>query len=142
VVYILLTRPCANERKTYGATVSKRHLRKAKRKRSPDVWEFLWRESGLDGKQRQRTLTVGNVQELRTEREALNHIQMLRTNINRDVTFSPLMTFETLVNRYRETERLADNKTEKTRTTYLAYLRRWIFRGGDMSTCTVLRLQK
>ena len=46
------------------------HLRKAKRKRGPDVREFLWRESGLDGMRRQRTLTVGNVQELRTEREA------------------------------------------------------------------------
>jgi integrase len=102
------------------------HLRRAKRKRGPDVWEFLWRESGPDGKRRQRTLTLGNVQELRTEREALNHIQTLRTNINRDVTFSALMTFDALVNHYRQTELLADNKTEKTRTTYLVYLRRWI----------------
>src|SRR5271167_3148215 len=102
------------------------HLRKAKRKRGPDVWEFLWRESGSDGIRRQRTLTVGNVQELRTEREALNQIQTMRMNINRDVTFSALMTFETLVDHYRQTELLADNKTEKTRTTYLVYLRKWI----------------
>src|SRR6185437_1384751 len=73
------------------------HLRKAKRKRGPDVWEFRWRERGPDGKRRQRTLTVGNVEELRTEREALNRIQMLRLNINRDLSTSALMTFGDLV---------------------------------------------
>src|SRR5215472_12634620 len=94
------------------------HLRRAKRKRGPDVWEFLWRESGPDGKRRQRTLTVGKVNELRTEREALNRIQVLRTNINRDFQRSALMTFADLVDHYRQTELLADNKTEKTRKTY------------------------
>jgi len=96
------------------------------------VWEFLWRESGLDGVRRQRTLTVGNVQELRTEREAQNRIQMLRMNINRELTFSALMTFDALVDHYRQTELLADNKTEKTRKTYLVYLRKWILpKWGD-----------
>ncbi len=102
------------------------HLRKAKRKRGPDVWEFLWRECGPDGQRRQRTLIVGDVQEFRTAREALNHIQTLRTSINRDVPFSALMTFGALVDHYRQTELLADNKTNKTRATYLVYLRRWI----------------
>ena len=102
------------------------HLRKAKRKRGPDVWEFLWRETRPGGRRCQRTLTVGNVQELRTEREALNRIQALRMNINRNLTFSALMTFEALVDHYRQTELLADNKTEKTRATYLVYLRKWI----------------
>ena len=36
------------------------------------------------------------------------------------------MTFEALVDHYRQTELLEENKTEKTRTTYLVYLRRWI----------------
>lgn len=102
------------------------HLRRAKRRRGPDVWEFLWREFGPDGKRRQRTLTVGSVDELRTEREALNRIQLLRTNINRDLPRSALMTFEDLANHYRQTELLADNKTEKTRATYLVYLKNWI----------------
>jgi integrase len=102
------------------------HLRRAKRKRGPDVWEFLWRERGPDGRRRQRTLTVGTVRTLHTEREALNHIQNLRTNINQDVASTALMTFGDLVNHYRQTELLADNKTEKTRTTYLFYLRKWI----------------
>jgi site-specific recombinase XerD len=102
------------------------HLRRAKRKRGSDVWEFLWREFGPDGKRRQRTLTVGRVDKLRTEREALNRIQLLRTNINRDLPRSALMTFEDLVKHYRQTELLADNKTEKTRSTYLVYLKNWI----------------
>src|SRR5271169_2277212 len=102
------------------------HLRRAKRRCSPDVWEFLWREHCPDGKRRQRTLTVGNVKELHTERDALNHIQTLRANINREVAHSALMTFEALVDHYFQTELLAENKTEKTRTTYLVYLRKWI----------------
>jgi integrase len=102
------------------------HLRRAKRKRGPDVWEFLWREFGPDGNRRQRTLTIGSVKDLRTERDALNHIHTLRTNINRDITFPVLMTFEAIVDHYRQTELLADNKTEKTRKTYLVYLQKWI----------------
>lgn len=78
------------------------HLRRAKRKRGPDVWEFLWRECGPSGKRRQRTLTVGTVTELRTEREALNRIQVVRTNINRDFQRSALMTFKDLVDHYRQ----------------------------------------
>ena len=102
------------------------HLRRAKRKRGPDVWEFLWRERSPGGKPRQRTLTVGDINELHTERDALNHIQTLRSNINRDVSPSALMTFKDLVDHYRQTELLAENKTQKTRTTYLVYLRKWI----------------
>jgi integrase len=102
------------------------HLRRAKRKNSPDVWEFLWRERSPDGRRKQRTLTIGNVKELHTERDALNHIQTLRASINREVAPSVLMTFEGLVNHYCQTELLAENKTEKTRTTYLVYLRKWI----------------
>jgi integrase len=102
------------------------HLRKAKRKRGPDVWEFLWRELGPNGKRRQRTLTIGTVSEFRTEWDALNHIQTMRANINREVAPTALMTFGDLVSHYRQTELLADNKTDKTRTTYLVYLRKWI----------------
>ncbi len=102
------------------------HLRRVKRKRGPDVWEFLWRELGPDGRRRQRTLTIGNVNEFRTEWDALNHIQTMRANINREVAPTALMTFGDLVNHYRQTELLAENKTDKTRTTYLVYLRKWI----------------
>jgi hypothetical protein len=102
------------------------HLRRAKRKRGPDVWEFLWRESGKDGRRKQRTLTIGSVKEFRTEWDALNHIQSLKTNINRRRAFPALIKLEDLVDHYSQTELLSENKTEKTRTTYLVYLRKWI----------------
>jgi hypothetical protein len=73
-----------------------------------------------------RTLTVGNVKEFRTEWDALNHIQSLKTNINKNRDFSALMKFEDVVGHYRQTELLAENKTEKTKTTYLVYLRKWM----------------
>jgi integrase len=101
------------------------HLRRAKRKRGPDVWEFLWRECGKDGRRKQRTLTIGNVKEFRTEWDAQNHIQSLKANINKKREIPALMTFEDLVDHYRQTELLAENKTKKTRTTYLVYLRKW-----------------
>jgi integrase len=102
------------------------HLRRAKRKRGPDVWEFLWREHMFDGVRRQRTLTIGSLREFRNKREALNHIHTLQMNINRETPVPALMTFEALVDHYRRTELMADNKTEKTRATYLVYLRKWI----------------
>jgi len=102
------------------------HLRVAKRKCGPDVWEFLWREPGPDGRQRQRTLTVGNVNKLPTHREAMNQIHMLRMNINREVQIAPLATFQALVDHYCQTELLAENKTDKTRKTYRVYLTKWI----------------
>src|SRR5207253_2627537 len=71
-------------------------------------------------------LTVGTVNEFRTERDALNQITMLRMNINREPKTSALMTFDALLAHYRQTELMADNKTEKTRITYLGYLRKWI----------------
>jgi len=101
------------------------HLRVAKRKCGPDVWEYLWREQGPDGKRRQRTLTR-NVQKLPSHREAMNQIHMLRMNVNQEAPVTPFVTFQALVDHYCQTEILAENKTEKTRKTYRVYLHRWI----------------
>jgi hypothetical protein len=101
------------------------HLRRAKRKRGPDVWEFLWREFSKDGRRRQDT---HNRKRERVSHRVgrLNHIQSLKTNINKNRDFSALMKFEDVVGHYRQTELLAENKTEKTKTTYLVYLRKWM----------------
>lgn len=40
--------------------------------------------------------------------------------------FSALIKLQDLVDHYNQIELLAENKTEKTRTTYLVYLRKWI----------------
>ena len=102
------------------------HLRIAKRKRGPNVWEFLWRERRPDGIRRQRTFTVGNVQELPTHREAMNQLHTLKMNINKEIDVSRVLTFQALADHYCQTELLAENKTPKTRKTYLVYLKNWI----------------
>jgi len=102
------------------------HLRCAKRKRGPDVWEFLWRDREVDGKRRQRTLIVGTLQEFRTFREAQNQLHLLKANINADLPISSVATFDELAEHYCRTELLEENKTEKTRKTYQFYLRQWI----------------
>ncbi len=102
------------------------HLRIAKRKRGPNVWEFLWREPGSDGVRRQRTLTIGDVHKIPTRREAMNQLHTLKFNINEKIDSSPVLTFQALSDHYCRTELLAENKTPKTRKTYLIYLRNWI----------------
>jgi hypothetical protein len=110
------------------------HLRRAKRAQGPDVWEFLWRECRPDGTRCQRTLTVGNINEFRTEREALNQIQILRTNINRDLATSALMTFEALVDHYRQTELMATTKPRRLAARIWSISENGFFRNGDLST--------
>ena len=116
------------------------HLRRAKRKRGPDVREFLWRESGKDGRRRQRTLTIGNVKEFRTEWDALNHIQSLKTNINKKRELSALMKLKDLVNHYRQTELLAENKTERPEQRIWCTYENGCYLLGNASTCTTSRL--
>ncbi len=47
-------------------------------------------------------------------------------NINNDAAISPVLTFQALADHYCQTELLAENKTPKTRKTYLVYLKKWI----------------
>jgi len=95
------------------------HLRIAKRKRGPHVSEFLWREQAPNGTRRQRTLTIGNVQKLPTQRDAMNQLHTLKLNINKAIDVPPLLTFQALAAHYCETELVAKNKTPKTQKTYL-----------------------
>lgn len=91
------------------------------------MWEFLWRETGADGKRHQRTLVIGSLREFRTERDALAQIHIFRTNINRDsLPVSALLTFSGLAGHYGESELVSGTKTEKTQESYRVYLSRWI----------------
>jgi integrase len=58
----------------------------------------------------------------------MNQLHTLRMNINNNeaAAISPVLTFQALTDHYCQTELLAENKTPKTRKTYLVYLRRWI----------------
>ena len=44
------------------------------------------------------------MKELHSQRDALNRVQTLRANIDRDAAPSALITFEVLVDHYRQTE--------------------------------------
>jgi integrase len=56
----------------------------------------------------------------------MNQLHTLRMNINMEIAASPLLTFQALADHYCRTELLAENKTPKTRKTYLVYLKNWI----------------
>jgi hypothetical protein len=50
--------------------------------KGPDVWEFRWRESGPDGKRKQRRMVVGSIRQFADESAALRTITALRRDIN------------------------------------------------------------
>src|SRR6185295_14782983 len=78
-------RPKPNQ-KNGGLLMKIRHqhgyLRCAKRKNGPDVWEFLWREVGPNGRLIRRTLVVGTIEQYPTQQEASNAINGLRVSVN------------------------------------------------------------
>jgi len=42
-------------------------ITRSKRLKGPDVWEFRWRESGPDGKRKQRRMVVGSIRQFADE---------------------------------------------------------------------------
>ena len=73
------------------------------------------------------------MQKFPTQREAMNQLHTLRMNINKDIDIPPVLTFQGLADHYSQAELLAENKTPKTRNTYLVYLRNWILpKWGDL----------
>ena len=53
-------------------------IMRSKRLKGPDVWEFRWRESGPDGKRKQRRMVVGSIRQFADESAALRTISALR----------------------------------------------------------------
>lgn len=94
-----------------------------KRKRGPDVWVFLWRETDATGKRRQRKIAIGTVNQF-TESAAKKEISLLRAEINMEhgpeVVSRYTLTFEQLVNHYVGKE--LPNKKHSTGEAYRCYL--------------------
>src|ERR1700722_12094033 len=65
-----------------GATMQNGSIMRSKRLKGPDVWEFRWRESGPDGKRKQRRMVVGSIRQFADESAALRTISALRRDIN------------------------------------------------------------
>src|SRR5260370_34822262 len=79
-----------------------------------------------------RCIVVGTVAAIKTRATALQHIEVLRANVNREVieTGSPMVTtFKSLIEHYREREMKMDNHDKKAYSTKKrneSYLRKWI----------------
>jgi integrase len=116
-------------------------LKLADRKKGK-VWEFLWREVQLDGSIRRKHIVIGTQEEFPTESAAQTAVDAIRLEINKQTPQRLIknITFETLVNHYRQAE-LPDifNKTKpapdaadddrksySTQVTYEGYLKKWI----------------
>ena len=113
-------------------------LTRSKRK-SGAVWEYRYRERQPDGSKRMRCIVVGTVAAIKTRATALQHIEVLRANVNREVieTGSPtITTFKSLIEHYREREMRMDNHDKKaysTKNRNESYLRKWIVpRWGEL----------
>ena len=105
-------------------------LTRSKRK-SGAVWEYRYRERQPDGSKRMRCIVVGTVAAIKTRAAALQHIEVLRANVNREIieTGSPtITTFKSLIE-HREREMRMDNHDKKaysTKNRNESYLRKWI----------------
>jgi integrase len=55
---------------------------RAERRLGPEFWEFRWRESGVDGKRKHRSLILGSVERLADEIAARQVIATLRLDLN------------------------------------------------------------
>jgi hypothetical protein len=81
-------------------------ITRSKRLKGPDVWEFRWRESGPDGKRKQRRMVVGSIRQFADESAALRTITALRRDINQGnarLRAKPITVSE-LVDHYRQRE--------------------------------------
>ena len=79
-----------------------------------------------------RCIVVGTVAALKTRAAALQRIEVLRTNVNREIIetgSSTVTTFKSLIEHYREREMRMDNHDKKAYSTKKrneSYLRKWI----------------
>lgn len=58
------------------------YVRCVKPKNGSWCWEFLWRETGPEGKQKRRTLKIGSLDRYPTQELATNAVNGLRVRIN------------------------------------------------------------
>jgi integrase len=106
-------------------------LTKEPRMRQPDIWVFRWRETAPDGQRIRRKVTVGTVDEYRTESAAKKALAVLRIDTNPEPSKGShpvLMTMGQLITHYRQHELgpVRYSKSASTVDGYKDYLRLWI----------------
>jgi integrase len=99
------------------------------------VWLYHFREYSPSGKAQQRTVTIGPVSKYPTEADANRAVELIRLNINQEVTDDrpgPLLTVEILARHYTERELGNDHddddyaKSSTTKDIYESILKNWI----------------
>ena len=105
-------------------------LIKSNRKRGPDVWQFRWAERGPQGKRIYRKRVIGTVCQYSDADSAHKAVTGLLAEINsNDLPRGPLpMTVAEVCDHFDQRELTKDNtwRSYSTKTTYKAYLKRWI----------------
>src|SRR5271165_2396918 len=100
------------------------------RKEGPDVWQFRWSETRLDGKRLYHKKIVGTVEQYSDEDAARRSVVGLVSELNTDgrPTNSGTMTVAQLCDHFEQRELSKDNtwRSHATKKIYQAYLSRWI----------------
>ena len=105
-------------------------MQRKSRKEGPDVWQFRWSETSLDGKRLYRKKIVGTVEQYPDEDAARRSVVGLVSEINTDsrlVNYNA-MTVGQLCDHFAQRELARENswRSHATKKIYQAYLSRWI----------------
>src|ERR1700730_5206144 len=105
-------------------------MQRNSRKEGPDVWQFRWSETRLDGKRLYHKKIVGTVEQYPDEDAARRSVVGLVSELNTDgrPTNSSTMTVAQLCDHFEQRELPKENtwRSHATKKIYKAYLSRWI----------------
>src|SRR4029078_546733 len=105
-------------------------IRRAKRRKGPDAWEFLWRQNDSSGKCVRRTLVIGTMERFPTKELASEAINGVRARINQISYRERLhsITVGHLLDHYVQTQLRdrADFYKESTKRAYSDVIMNWV----------------
>jgi hypothetical protein len=105
-------------------------MKRRRRKRGPDVWQFRWSETSLEGKRLYHKKIVGTVEQYADENAARRAVVGLVSEINTDARSrnSGVLTVAQLCDHFEQRELARENtwRSHATKKIYKAYLSRWI----------------
>ena len=105
-------------------------MQRNSRKKGPDVWQFRWSETRLDGKRFYHKKIVATVEQYPDEDAARRSVVGLVSELNADgrPTNSGVLTVAQLCDHFEQRELSKDNtwRSHATKKIYQAYLSRWI----------------
>ena len=110
--------------------MKRRCMQRNSRKEGPDVWQFRWSETRLDGKRLYHKKIVGTVEQYPDEDAARRSVVGLLSELSTDgrPTNSGTMTVAQLCDHFEQRELPKENtwRSHATKKIYKAYLTRWI----------------